>query len=96
MPRRKKDEPVLAERKFYRVRWTMLAAEDLAAMAYIDAAMARVHEAKASKKYWIHTETVECPLCWRTTVTRERRYTPKPKNKHDRNSYDQCWCRCNP
>jgi hypothetical protein len=96
MPRRKKDKPASAGRKFFYVKWNLTGLEDLSHFRTVSAAVAGVRVAKANKKYWVHTETVECMLCGRTTVHKERHFSPKPKHEQDRYTYVQSWCRCNP
>lgn len=45
-------------------------------------------------KYWYFITYLECPVCWRHSEYRERRYTPRPEAYEDRHKfiehYDYC------
>lgn len=49
---------------------------------------------EANKKYWYLFTIYECPVCGSQDVIRERRYTPKPKNYHERHLFNirYDWC----
>lgn len=46
------------------------------------------------KGCWYHTTIVECVLCGRDDIYRERRYTIKPSNPSLRLDYSQTACGC--
>lgn len=48
--------------------------------------------ASTKRKYWYFTVIYECVLCGRREEYRERRYTEKPKDYNERNSYHQYAC----
>lgn len=42
--------------------------------------------------YWYFITTTECVLCGAGETTKERRYTPKPKDPYKRHAYEQYAC----
>lgn len=48
----------------------------------------------AWRRYWVYTQSVYCPVCLRERVTRERRYTEKPRAWSDRNVWLEHWDGC--
>lgn len=47
---------------------------------------------KPKKGYWYHFTIETCVLCGRECVTKERRYTEKPKDYNDRYKYIEYAC----
>ncbi len=45
-----------------------------------------------TKGCWYHISEWECVLCGRTTIYRERRWTPKPKEWWDRHEEHEMAC----
>lgn len=55
--------------------------------------MTDFHDDKPNKKkYWYHVLVIECVLCGREQVYRERRYTEKPSERGKRYEYRQDAC----
>jgi hypothetical protein len=48
----------------------------------------------STSKYWYLIEYHTCPVCGKTTVFRERQYTPKPEERGERVFYFEFydWC----